>query len=105
VPQKLEARVAEQMLDRGGWAAAYLVSGISAELVALSWQPVGAGNSVAVFGLAGAVVATAWQRTGHPAASMLALFSGVVAALLACVHDIHGAAFAVGAVGAIVTIW
>src|SRR4051812_10765542 len=101
----LVGTLAEQLFDTARWAAVYSITGISAEVVALHWQPVGAGNSVAVFGLAGAVVVTAWQRTGRRSASTLALLSGVVAALLACAHDIHGAAFAVGALGAVLTIW
>ena len=96
--------LAEQMLNRAHWAGVYAVSGISAELVALDWQPVGAGNSIAVFGLAGAVVVVAWQRASNQSVTISTLLSGVVAALLVCVHDIHGLAFAVGALSAVLAI-
>src|ERR1700678_188697 len=40
--------VAEQVAGRYRWLACYFGAGIVGELVAYSWQPVGAGNSVAV---------------------------------------------------------
>ena len=44
--------VAEQIASRSRWLACYLGAGIVGELVGYAWQPVGAGNSVAVCGLA-----------------------------------------------------
>ena len=59
---------------------------------AWSWQPIGAGNSVANFSLAGSVcLACITQRTtreAHPAA-WVAIAGWVV---LLCLRDIHGAA-------------
>jgi membrane associated rhomboid family serine protease len=47
--------IAEQVLTRPRWLALYLLPGLAGEFVAYSWQPTGAGNSVAVSGLAGAL--------------------------------------------------
>jgi hypothetical protein len=49
--------VAERVLPRWLWGLCYLAAGLTGQLVGLAWQPIGAGNSVAVCGLAGALVA------------------------------------------------
>ena len=54
--------VAEQVASRYRWLACYFGAGIVGELVAYSWQPVGAGNSVAVCGLAGLIALACWRR-------------------------------------------
>jgi len=54
--------VAEQVTTRWRWLAAYLVAGIVGELVGYAWQPTGAGNSVAVCGLAAVVTVACWRR-------------------------------------------
>ena len=45
--------LAEQVAGRGRWLVAYLGAGLAGELAGYAWQPRGAGNSVAVCGLAG----------------------------------------------------
>ncbi len=50
----------EQVLARWEWLACYLGAGVIGEIVGHFWQPVGAGNSVAVCGLAGALVVALW---------------------------------------------
>jgi hypothetical protein len=79
---------AEQVLDVGTWLGVYLVGGLVGQVAGQLWQPFGAGNSVAVCGLAGAL---AWLvvRPGAPrwagAAVLLwvgALLAGVWAPLL-----------------------
>ena len=47
--------LAEQVLGRRQWLACYLAAGLVGELVGYAWQPQGAGNSVAICGLAGAL--------------------------------------------------
>jgi membrane associated rhomboid family serine protease len=94
--------LAEQMLARWQWACVYSVSAIAAELVGLYWQPIGAGNSIAVFGLSGAAVAVAWQRSSDRSLRAFASLSVAAAALLAVSDDIHGAAFGVGVLAALV---
>jgi hypothetical protein len=54
--------VAEQIASRWRWLVCYFGAGIVGELVAYSWQPVGAGNSVAVCGLAGLIALACWRR-------------------------------------------
>jgi membrane associated rhomboid family serine protease len=54
--------LAEQVSSRGRWLAAYFGAGIAGELAGLGWQPAGAGNSVAVCGLAGILAVAAWRE-------------------------------------------
>jgi membrane associated rhomboid family serine protease len=54
--------VAEQVTTRWRWLAVYLVAGIVGELVGYAWQATGAGNSVAVCGLAAVVTVACWRR-------------------------------------------
>jgi membrane associated rhomboid family serine protease len=46
---------AEQVLSRPRWLLHYFGIGLAVEVLAYSWQPTGAGNSIAVCGLAGGV--------------------------------------------------
>ena len=48
--------LAEQFLERWRWLVCYFGAGLAGELAGYAWQPHGAGNSVAVCGLAGALV-------------------------------------------------
>jgi membrane associated rhomboid family serine protease len=47
--------LAEQVLGRRQWLACYFGAGLVGELAGYAWQPRGAGNSVAICGLAGAL--------------------------------------------------
>jgi membrane associated rhomboid family serine protease len=47
--------LAEQVLGRRQWLACYFAAGLVGELAGYAWQPQGAGNSVAICGLAGAL--------------------------------------------------
>ena len=55
--------IAEQFLAAWQWLACYFGAGLAGELAGYAWQPVGAGNSIAVCGLAGALVVALWART------------------------------------------
>lgn len=44
--------VAEKLLEHSRWAASAVISVIAAQLAALAWQPMGAGNSILNFALA-----------------------------------------------------
>ena len=48
--------MAEQVLGAGRWLACYFGAGLVGELAGYVWQPRGAGNSVAICGLAGALI-------------------------------------------------
>lgn len=87
---------AERRLPRNGWLAVYFIGGIATEFLALSWQPQGAGNSVACFALAGALCSDwregrwRWWRAG------VGLLGAVAAFLLLLDNDIHGIGFFAG---------
>ncbi|MGI9004529.1 MAG: rhomboid family intramembrane serine protease [Pseudonocardia sp.] len=72
---------AEQVVDRRWMALSYLLAGLAGQLAGVLWQPVGAGNSVAVCGLAG-VVAWSVAREAAPvwATSAVALWLGAMLA-------------------------
>lgn len=52
---------AEQALSRPRWLLHYLGVGLASELIGYAWQPVGAGNSIAVCGLTGALALALWR--------------------------------------------
>jgi membrane associated rhomboid family serine protease len=68
--------VAEQVTTRWRWLACYLFAGIVGELVGYAWQPTGAGNSVAVCGIAAVVAVACWR--GDP---RLPIFGAMVLVL------------------------
>lgn len=90
---------AERRLPRAGWLAVYFLGGIASELLALGWQPHGAGNSIACFALAGALCGDwregrwRWWRAG------VGLLGAAAASLLLLDNDIHGIGFFVGLLG------
>ncbi len=90
--------VAERVWGSRRWLVVFFGCGVLSEIVALAWQPVGAGNSVANFGLAASVAA--WclvSATQLPVriTAAVALLAGVP---LLLVKDIHGAATLIGAI-------
>ena len=99
----LIGRVAEHMWGARRWLVVFIVGGILSEIVALAWQPTGAGNSVANFSLAGAVsiVCVSSRRTWTIVAAGIALGASVALLLL---RDIHGAAASIGAITGLVLI-
>lgn len=83
--------IAEQALTRPRWLALYLLPGLAAEFAGYGWQPVGAGNSVAISGLAGALaVLLLRDRRRLPAAAPYALLLWA-GALAATANEIAGA--------------
>lgn len=89
-------RIAERLLGARRWLVVFFLGAILSEGVALWWQPVGAGNSVANFSLAGASCVLC-ARSGGPSARFIPLWValGGFAALL-MLRDIHGAAAVFG---------
>jgi rhomboid protease GluP len=99
--------LAEQRYGAVPWLIIAFVSGLAGQLIALSWQPVGAGSSVAIAGLFGAVAAwLAWPASGVPP---FARFGAAAIALLAVVliamGDIHGPPIVVGAALGALFLW
>jgi rhomboid protease GluP len=89
---------AEAVWDARQWVVLALVSGVGAQLWGWLVQPVGGGNSVAVFGLAGSL-AVLELRCGTDVQRLLAATSLLAAAILLLAGDIHGGAATIGVVG------
>lgn len=89
-------RAAERRWTRPAWLLVYFGGGVAAEILALSWQPVGAGNSVAYFALAGGLAVCA-VRERKTAKGVLAATTSLAGALVLCwLRDIHGPAYFTG---------
>ena len=101
----LMGSVAERLWGSRRWLFIFFACGILSEALACAWQPVGAGNSVANFGLAASVAVRCLTRTAvwtiHLAAAVC-LLAGVVLFLL---KDIHGIAVALGAFTGLFLSW
>jgi membrane associated rhomboid family serine protease len=66
--------LAEQVTSRQRWLAAYIGAGLAGELAGYAWQPTGAGDSVAICGLAAIVAIAAWRgRRPVPVIAALAV--------------------------------
>ena len=88
--------LAERVLGRRRWAVVALGSVLVAQAVALSWQPVGAGNSILNFGLAGALCAACLASSVRPSL-LLAVVGSACFSILLFMRDIHGVAGVTGA--------
>ena len=87
---------AEQVWPRWIWLVLYFGIGLAIECLGLVWQPVGAGNSIAVFGLAGSLLATLWDKGW---AGILLMSIAQLAIWWLCFRDdVHGAAALLGLV-------
>ncbi|MDN3356713.1 rhomboid family intramembrane serine protease [Actinomadura sp. DC4] len=53
--------IAEQLTSRPRWLLCYFGTGLVGEFAGYGWQPYGAGNSVAICGLAGVVAVALWS--------------------------------------------
>ena len=89
--------VAEQVWGAKRWTAIALAAGLGAQFWGIIVQPVGAGNSVAVFGLAASIAVLAVLR-GVAIQRVVGLISLAGAAVLLVIGDIHGGAATIGAV-------
>jgi hypothetical protein len=87
---------AERLWGSQRWLVIFFAGGLLSQLIAFAWQPIGAGNSVANFSLAGSVavlcLALKASRVVQIAAS-LALGAGLILLFL---KDIHGPAMIFG---------
>jgi len=88
----------EFMLGGAAWLIAYVGAGLAGEISGIFWQPVGAGNSVAVCGLIGALAAWQVMRRDIPVIARLVFppvcFAGAL--VLVVSSDIHGPPLLVG---------
>lgn len=76
---------------------AAVLSVLCAQLVALSWQPEGAGNSILNFGLAGAIVGASLREARSRRVMPPAILAMLCFLLLLAARDIHGVAAESGA--------
>lgn len=88
---------AEKCWEAGRWAAIALTAGVGAQFWGWVVQPVGAGNSVAVFGLA-ASLAVVGLSSGGWRPRVLGVTSLAASTVLLLVGDIHGGAAALGGI-------
>jgi hypothetical protein len=65
--------LAERLVGPRWWLAAYFGAGLAGELAGYAWQPTGAGNSVAVCGLAGLLVVALAAGTRLPRLAPMAV--------------------------------
>ena len=87
---------AERVWGAKRWIAIALAAGVGAQFWGKIVQPVGGGNSVAVFGLAASVAVLAMLQ-GVGIQRLLGLVSLLGAAVLLAIGDIHGGAATIGA--------
>jgi membrane associated rhomboid family serine protease len=94
----LVGSVAERLWGGRYMLIIFFIGGIIGEIVAFTWQPVGAGNSIGNFSLAASIAMASLTR--HPSRSIQigAVFALGADGLLVGLQDIHGAAAIVGAI-------
>jgi rhomboid protease GluP len=90
--------LAEWLTSRWLWLLAFFAGGIGGNIVGYFWQPFGAGNSIAFYGLLGLLAA--WLLS-HPVRNPrvrygLPLVVAALAFVLCLVQDIHGVPLLVG---------
>lgn len=94
--------VAERVWGRRRWLTVFFVCGVLSEIVGLAWQPVGAGNSVANFGLAASVAVWCLMSSRQLPVRIVAAVALLAGVPLLLMRDIHGAATVIGAVAGLV---
>ena len=88
--------VAERRWGENRWLLVYLGGGIISVLLALVWQPVGAGNSIACLALAGGLTAYVTSRKLFILQIVVRMIGLSAGAMLVMTGDVHGLAFWVG---------
>jgi membrane associated rhomboid family serine protease len=96
--------VAERLWGGRRWLVFFFVGGVISEVIALAWQPIGAGNSVANFSLAAGVVVVCLVSDPSRLVLVTALLALGADAWLLYLKNVHGAAALVGVVLAIALI-
>lgn len=96
---------AEQVWRPLLWLVVYFGGGLLTEIAALWWQPVGAGNSVACFALAGSLFALAVTARGRGPLRLLGGAGFAAAVVLMARQDIHGIAIAIGGAAGLIASW
>jgi hypothetical protein len=89
--------LASALLGERNTLLLFFAGGIVGELVGLSWQPIGGGNSIANLGMAGGILALALLH-GRPIHRLLAVIGIALGIALLAQRNIHGAALLAGVV-------
>ena len=97
--------VAERLWGGRRWLFLFFACGILSEALACAWQPVGAGNSVANFGLAASVAVRCLTRTAVRPIHLAAAVCLLAGAVLCLLKDIHGIAVMLGAFAGLFLSW
>jgi membrane associated rhomboid family serine protease len=95
---------AERLWGSRRWLLIFVAGAVVSELIALAWQPIGAGNSVANFSLAGAVAVRCVLDRRSLAVRIAAAVTLAAGIALLALRDIHGAATLAGAAIALVFV-
>lgn len=93
--------VAERLWGRSRMLAIFFIGAAAGEVVAFSWQPYGAGNSVGNFSLAASIAVACLSRQPNRTVQIAALLALGADVLLVILKDIHGAAAMAGVLLAI----
>jgi membrane associated rhomboid family serine protease len=98
----LVGSTAERQWGYARWSVIYFGCGVLGECLALAWQPIGAGNSIATMSLSGSLLSLGWRTPGIAAGRPLAALGAIIGLGLIAKQDIHGTAVLLGmAVGAL----
>jgi membrane associated rhomboid family serine protease len=92
----LVGAVAEQLWGRWRMLVIFFVGGVTSEVIAFSWQPIGAGNSVSNFSLAASIAVGCLMLQPNRPVQIAALIALTADVLLLTMKDIHGAAAIAG---------
>lgn len=94
----LVGAVAEYLWGSRRMIGIFFVGGLVSEVVAFAWQPIGAGNSVGNFSLAGSVAIACLTPQAGRITRVVAVLALSADAVLVVLRDIHGAASVAGVI-------
>lgn len=97
--------LAEQSWKRFEWLVIFLIGGILTNCLALFWQPIGAGNSIANFSLAGSLFMLSFFVHKQKFSQIISILGVILALVLLCMHDIHGIAVFIGMIIGLLLSW
>lgn len=96
--------VTEKLWGSQRWIIIFFVGGFLSQFVGFLWQPLGAGNSVANFSLAGSIAVISFSLSGSQAVRIAAILTLGAGGFLLFLRDLHSAAVLLGAILAIILI-
>ena len=85
----------EQYVTKRQWLFLFFGGALATQVIAQFWQPIGAGNSIANFSLAGSLLVMTFLHN-NPRTRIISSIGLGVSAVLLFLQDIHGAAVFIG---------